>query len=215
MLQPNPIQGHTTVVDIDQLLHGVASRIKWSSPSIRASQTTLTSRNRGDLESIYRHFSATEAKWFTRLLLKNYEPLILDQNLIYRLCDPVLPYVLKVQDDFGSAVALVQQSRTRLLPNAACSKSRTQQVLATVKPRLGVKVGRQFWYKGRSIKHCLDMGSGRMSVQEKVDGEYCQIHVDPSKEGSHRIQIFSKSGKDSTEDRKALIRCASSSPVIL
>ncbi|KAM0278556.1 hypothetical protein ACHAQH_005124 [Verticillium albo-atrum] len=33
-----------------------------------------------------------------------------------------------------------------------------------------------------------------------MDGEYCQIHIDLSK-GSRNIQIFSKSGKDSTQDR--------------
>lgn len=75
--------------------------------------------------------------------------------------------------------------------------------MGTAKPQLGIKIGRQPWIKGRSIKHCLDMGHGRMSVEEKIDGEYCQIHIDPNK-GDRCIQIFSKSGKDSTEDRVAL-----------
>ena len=72
-----------------------------------------------------------------------------------------------------------------------------------LKPTLGVKIGRQPWFKGRSIKHCLDMSHGRMSCEEKIDGEYCQIHIDLSK-GRNCIQIFSKSGKDSTDDRIAL-----------
>jgi DNA ligase-4 len=39
-----------------------------------------------------------------------------------------------------------------------------------------------------------------MSVERKYDGEYCQIYIDRNKpEGC--IQIFSKSGKDSTNDR--------------
>ncbi|KOS19671.1 DNA ligase 4 [Escovopsis weberi] len=36
-----------------------------------------------------------------------------------------------------------------------------------------------------------------------MDGEYCQIHIDISK-GKEGFQIFSKGGKDSTEDRRAL-----------
>ena len=76
--------------------------------------------------------------------------------------------------------------------------------LSAVKPKLSVKVGRQQWHKARSIKHCLQMCKGLMSVEAKVDGEYCQIHVDVSK-GRRGIQIFSKSGKDSTEDRDRLI----------
>jgi DNA ligase-4 len=47
------------------------------------------------------------------------------------------------------------------------------------------------------------MGKGFMSVENKIDGEYCQIHIDLSK-GSDCIQIFSKSGKDSTQDKKNL-----------
>ncbi|ERF69377.1 hypothetical protein EPUS_08649 [Endocarpon pusillum Z07020] len=39
-----------------------------------------------------------------------------------------------------------------------------------------------------------------MSVEQKYDGEYCQIHVCLIKSGP-KIQIFSKSGRDSTTDR--------------
>ncbi|KAF5249149.1 hypothetical protein FANTH_5525 [Fusarium anthophilum] len=177
---PSPSYDHknlTTVEEIDQLLHSLAAKIKWSSPSIRASQASLTPSNRTDLESLYRRLSATEAKWFTRLVLKNYQPLALDPHLIYRLCDPILPCVLKVQDDFATAITSLQAIRGRLLPNSG-RKTPREQIMGTVKPRLGVKIGRQPWVKGRSIKHCLDMGHGRMSVEEKIDGEYCQIHPD-------------------------------------
>jgi len=34
----------------------------------------------------------------------------------------------------------------------------------------------------------------------RCDAEYCQIHIDLSK-GSDWIKIFSKSGRDSTQDR--------------
>ncbi|QGI62041.1 uncharacterized protein FFB20_07540 [Fusarium fujikuroi] len=202
---PSPSYDHknpVTVEEIDQLLHSLAAKIKWSSPSIRASQASLSPSNRTDLESLYRRLSATEAKWFTRLVLKSYQPLALDPHLIYRLCDPILPCVLKIQDDFATAITSLQAIRGRLLPNSG-RKTPREQIMGTVKPQLGVKIGRQPWVKGRSIKHCLDMGHGRMSVEEKIDGEYCQIHVDPSK-GDKCIQIFSKSGKDSTEDRVAL-----------
>lgn len=178
--------------------------MKWSSPSIRAPQTSLTQGNRGDLEWLYRRLSSIEAKWFTRLVLKNYKPLILDSHLIYRLCDPILPCVLKIQDDFSTAINSVQEIRGRLLPNAS-RKTPREQILSSVKPQLGIKVGRQPWVKGRSIKNCLDMAHGRMSVEDKIDGEFCQIHIDLSK-GENCIQIFSKSGKDSTEDREALHR---------
>ncbi|KAJ4167978.1 hypothetical protein NW754_011793 [Fusarium falciforme] len=207
ILNATPSPGYSkdnlvTVEEIDEILHSLAARVKWSSPSIRTSQASLTQGNRGDLEWLYRRLSSVEAKWFTRLVLKNYQPLVLDPHLIYRLCDPILPCVLKIQDDFSTAINSVQAIRARLLPNAA-RKTPREQILSSVKPQLGIKVGRQPWVKGRSIKHCLNMGHGRMSVEDKIDGEFCQIHIDLSK-GENCIQIFSKSGKDSTEDREAL-----------
>ncbi|UPK93899.1 hypothetical protein LCI18_004834 [Fusarium solani-melongenae] len=207
ILNATPSPGYSkdnlvTVEEIDEILHSLAARVKWSSPSIRTSQASLTQGNRGDLEWLYRRLSSVEAKWFTRLVLKNYQPLVLDPHLIYRLCDPILPCVLKIQDDFSTAINSVQAIRGRLLPNAV-RKTPREQILSSVKPQLGIKVGRQPWVKGRSIKHCFDMSHGRMSVEDKIDGEFCQIHIDLSK-GENCIQIFSKSGKDSTEDREAL-----------
>lgn len=188
---------------VDELLHGLAARIKWSSPAIRASQTPLTQRDRGDLERIYSRVTATEAKWLTRLVLKNYAPLIFDENLVLRLCDPLLPSVLKIREDFTAAVGVAQSMRSTLLPNTGRRQSAQTKLLAKVRPQAGTKVGRQHWVQARSIKHCLDQGRGRMSVEDKIDGEYCQVHIDLSK-GSRCIQIFSKSGKDSTEDRQGL-----------
>ncbi|KND93668.1 DNA ligase 4 [Tolypocladium ophioglossoides CBS 100239] len=203
---PNPAYSdkhRATVEEVDGILHGLASEIKWSSPAIRSSQATLTQRNRGDLEGVYRRLRAREAKWFTRLVLKDYQPLIFDSNLVYRCCNPVLPSILKIQDDFAAAVKTIQDAKGKMLPNSVPAAPISGTVLASVKPQLGVKVGRQNWFKARSMKHCVDIGHGRMSVENKIDGEYCQIHVDAAS-NPPRIQIFSKSGKDSTEDKRGL-----------
>lgn len=42
-----------------------------------------------------------------------------------------------------------------------------------------------------------------MSIEKKYDGEYCQIHIDLANQ-QNPIQIFSKSGKDSTQDRSGI-----------
>jgi DNA ligase-4 len=149
---------------------------------------------------MYRRLNPSDAKWFTRLVLKTYEPLIFESQFILKLCHPLLPAILKIREDFSAAISLLQSYRTRGLPSNDENSLSRCNLLAKVKPRLGVKVGRQNWFKARSIKHCFDLGSGRMSVEQKVDGEYCQVHIDLSK-ASRRIQVFSKSGKDSTEDR--------------
>lgn len=193
------------VEEIDETLHGYASNMRWSSPSVR-SQTSVSRRNQRDLELLYQRCTPQEGKWFTRLVLKKYEPLCFDSFQIYRLCDPVLPSVLSIREDFDSAINALQSTRSSLLPNASRGGSRREQILGMIKPQLGIKVGRQHWMKARSIGHCLSLGHGRMSVEEKIDGEYCQVHVDFSKGGSGSVQIFSKSGKDSTEDKTALHR---------
>jgi DNA ligase-4 len=114
-----------------------------------------------------------------------------------------LPLILKVQEDFATAIQTLQTAKGKLLPNSLKSSPSRNRILDGLKPKLGVKVGRQDWFKGRSIKHCLDMGRGRMSIEQKLDGEYCQIHIDVTG-AKPRVQIFSKSGKDSTEDRQKL-----------
>ena len=192
-----------TVEHIDAVLHSMASRIRWSAPKIREAKTSMTYETRAELEALYLRFSPIEAKWFTRLVLKNYEPLIFHADTIYGLCDKALPSALKVLDDFVAAIEAVQYAKTRLLPTSSRANTDRRNILALVKPQCGIKIGRQSWLKARSIKHCLDMGHGKMSVERKVDGEYCQIHVDLSRRPSP-VQIFSKSGKDSTEDRSKL-----------
>ncbi|KAK4453091.1 hypothetical protein QBC34DRAFT_216504 [Podospora aff. communis PSN243] len=198
---PNPVsvtQRDVTVEDIDELLHDIASGCRFSSPEVRGTYSGLRLTEReADLGDVYKRLSARDAKWLTRLVLKNFAPVVFDPQLIYRNYHPFLPAIIKVQDDLavaGRILANVQRNRT------VTGKADLAEFL---KPALGVKIGRQPWIKGRSIKHCLDMSHGRMSCEEKMDGEYCQIHIDLSK-GRNCIQIFSKSGKDSTMDRIAL-----------
>lgn len=185
--------------EIDALLHGLASAVRWSSPAIRAARAT---RSTAGLQDMYRRLDAREAKWLTRLVLKNYSPMILDSLLVYDRCHSILPSILLVQDDFTTAINTLQAARRLASPGAPRPPS-PRAMMALVNPKLGVKVGRQDWLKARSIKHCVSYCSGRMSVEEKIDGEYCQIHVDATA-CPPRIQIFSKSGKDSTEDRQGI-----------
>lgn len=194
---PNGVEQDLTVEEIDDTLHQLAAGVAFSSPAVRASRgrstaDTLTPFGGHPLDGILRRLSPRDAKWFCRLVLKNFLPVIVPESLVYRRCDPLLPSFLKVRDDFAVAIALLDNSQKSL--------SRAN-VLDVIKPQMGVKVGRQSWQKARSIKHCLQMGSGSMSCEKKMDGEYCQIHIDLSK-GYDSIQIFSKSGKDSTRDRE-------------
>ncbi|CAI4213784.1 unnamed protein product [Parascedosporium putredinis] len=156
---PNPNQALASVLEVDNLLRAAAAR----SEAVHAAVSL-------------------EAKWLTRLVLKDFRVIDVDESVIYRAYHGLLPRILRVRDNIPAAA--------NVLRDILREERRTG---------LGA-VGRPFWRKARSIKHCLDMGHGFMSVEKKIDGEYCQIHIDLSK-GRDCIQIFSKSGKDSTKDR--------------
>jgi DNA ligase-4 len=72
--------------------------------------------------------------------------------------------------------------------------------------QIGVMVARPAHEKARSIEHyCQLAGPRRMSVERKYDGEYCQIYINLTKIRDW-IKIFSKSGKNSTNDRIGFYR---------
>ncbi|RYP46824.1 hypothetical protein DL768_007029 [Monosporascus sp. mg162] len=195
---PNPVQDQELSVEkIDAVLAEIAAASRFSSPKIRASRQYHGEKyaNRV-LGSIYVRLSARDAKWLTRLILKNYQPVVLDEYTVFSSYHVLLPQLLKVRDDLTITTAFLRHVNQ--------SAGDYDRIVSVMKPKLGIKVGRQPWFKGRSVKNCLDMIRGRpVSVEQKIDGEYCQIHIDLSK-GHHCIQIFSKSGKDSTNDRAAL-----------
>ncbi|KAJ0114907.1 hypothetical protein J7T55_004649 [Diaporthe amygdali] len=201
---PNPRTPPVTVEEIDTILHALAANNLFSAPSVRSSGApsvgSSLAKQDGPLEALFRRLSAREAKWVTRLILKSFLPVVVPEWLVYACCHHLLPTTMKIHDNFVVATRLLEQQCGRV----TYGEMEPEDLPRLLKPQIGVKVGRQTWLKGRSIKHCLEMGRGLMSVENKLDGEYCQIHIDLSKGSNCRIQIFSKSGKDSTQDRKRL-----------
>ncbi|KAJ8126525.1 hypothetical protein O1611_g7111 [Lasiodiplodia mahajangana] len=190
---------HLTVEEIDETLSRIAATCRFSSPAVRALHQTSNERDPNMLlAKLYARLGSRDAKWFTRLVLKNYQPVVLNEYTVFRSFHPLLPQMMKIRDDLSIAIAYLRRID---------EQTDTPSTIANlVKPSLGTKVGRQPWFKGRSIKHCMDMAKGRDVIcEQKVDGEYCQIHVDLRK-SRDCIQIFSKSGKDSTADRISLHR---------
>ncbi|KAI0459960.1 hypothetical protein F5B21DRAFT_454809 [Xylaria acuta] len=188
---------HLAVEEIDETLGRIAAACRFSSPTVRALHRTSNVRDPNALlADIYTQLSSRDAKWLTRLVLKNYQPIVLNAYTVFRNYHPLLPQMMKIRDDFSIATAYVRHIDEKL--------DAPGTIANYLKPRLGTKVGRQPWFKGRSMDNCLDMARGRDVICErKIDGEYCQIHIDLRKPRDC-IQIFSKSGKDSTADRVGL-----------
>lgn len=189
----------------------IASRSRFSSPGIKAFHKTDAEKfkdPRGDLGVIFSRLQARESKWLTRLVLKTYAPVVLAADAVFRLYNHLLPSLLKVQNELPAALCLLASlGADSSIPTMGDHHYRQLDVLKNLKPLIGVKVGRPFFFQGRGIKHCIDMAQNRrMSVEKKYDGEYFQLHVDMSKAGRNRIKIFSKNGRDSTKDRIAVHR---------
>jgi DNA ligase 4 len=193
-----------TVEEVDHALQQLASRCRFSGPEVRVQASPIDAHE--ILDKIFSRLKSDEAKWLTRLILKDFSPVILDASLVLRSIHFLLPGLLRFQDNFAAAIRLLRGPLRRYdaNPDAESQRIFKQAAAKVLSPEIGVKVGRPPFFKARSFDHCMKMAaSNRWTIERKYDGEYCEIHVDLSK-GSDCIQIFSKSGKDSTEDRKAV-----------
>ena len=198
------------VQEVDDALATIASRCRFSGPKARLPFLGNDAEVPEILGRIYQRLQSREAKWFTRLILKDYSCIGLDkyQYLIYSCIDPRLRIAMQMYDEFQPAIAALKALPASRLSHSG-QEGRIQQCLydgRLLSPQIGVKVGSPRWAKAKGgVMHAVSMIDDRtMSVERKYDGEYCQIHVDLSK-GQDCIQIFSKSGKDSTEDRKGVV----------
>lgn len=205
----NTFLHHATVEEIDRTLNKLASRCKFSGPNVRVSSDTALDRLPDDvLRPLLSRLAARELKWFIRLILKRFHPVELDERLVLRSMHPLLHRLLQFQSTFSAALKILDNP---LLANLRSSDERgfSDEVLREItnvylKPQVGVKIGRPDFHKARSIKHCLQItGKHRWALEPKYDGEYCQLHIDLTK-GKNCIQMFSKSGKDSTQDRRGM-----------
>lgn len=192
---------------VEDALATVAARCRFSAPKARARGMDNDTVYNNALEHIYQRLQSREAKWFTRMILKEYSCVELPENLIYNCIDPRLRVAMQMYHDFESAIGELKNLPASQM-NDPDHGGFTQQCMNDVHllpPKVGIKVGPPKWIKAKGgVKHAVSIIDRRtMSVERKYDGEYCQIHIDLAK-GEDCIQIFSKSGKDSTEDRRGV-----------
>ncbi|KFY64451.1 hypothetical protein V496_03260 [Pseudogymnoascus sp. VKM F-4515 (FW-2607)] len=103
-----PRASGVTIEEIEQVLAATASQTLLSSPHAR--QLTLDGTSSAPAESLgrlYQRLPARESKWFTRLILKSYSPVIVPDQLVYMLYHPFLPDLLEVEPDFSAALFLL------------------------------------------------------------------------------------------------------------
>lgn len=202
--EPLPRGDVLTVEEVDRGLHDIASQVRFSSPAVQKHVSADLPQQ--ILTHILLRIHSRDKKWFIRLFLKDYGRVVLDEQLVLGEFHFLLPPLLKFQNDFTAAMMLLREplARYHAKPDPLSQKLMLEQAALHLKPKVDVKIGRPTWYKARSMQNCLQMvGDATWVIERKYDGEFCEIHVDLTKED--RIQIFSKNGKDATRDRKDLL----------
>lgn len=199
--------GAVMVEEVDAALLQLAANSPFSGPGIRAQKNGQDACD--VLRPIFRWMKSHEAKWLVRLLLKDFRVIQIPERVVMESFHFLLPDLLTVINDFGGVVEFLGRDGIRdwpLNPPPAEAKRLKHEASRMFQPQLGTLVPRKAYDKARSIKHAMNLAKSRtLSVERKYDGEYCQVHIQRSHDRD-TIQIFSKSGKDSTMDREGLHR---------
>ncbi|KAF1813618.1 hypothetical protein P152DRAFT_413875 [Eremomyces bilateralis CBS 781.70] len=209
-VQLNGNAGDVTVEEVDRCMQQLAGRSRFSNPDVRRSAR----QDLGGvpivelLRPLYWRLRSREAKWLTRLILKNFSPVVFNPPLVLSCYHFLLPSLLKFQNDFAAAVKLLKGQFSPLPSSTDVDSAAGFRYMASenLQPQINVKVGRPTHHKAWSLNNCLKLcGRRKWIVERKYDGEFAEIHIDltanPDPVGTDCIRIFSKSGKDSTRDR--------------
>ena len=107
---PRPRSGNeVTVEEVDIALAQIAGKYRFSSPAVQhhAREMNLPASDLdGILTPILHRMSARDMKWLTRMILKDYTPVVLPEGLVLRCFHFLLPDLLKFQVSFDFAFDL-------------------------------------------------------------------------------------------------------------
>ena len=194
-----------TVEEVDEFLDKIASGYPGSGEKVKSKYQGVDVNT--ELRDVYNlRVSPNEGKWLTRLILKDMSPLWFREWDLLGKFHESLPSMLKIYDDLEHAVPFLRDPAFAPTSELRIKEDRVK-VFSSILPQIGTKVGTPFFFKGLNLDYIVDVAQKRrMALEQKFDGEYCQIHVSVNGKRS-KIQIFSKSGRDSTSDR-ALVHSA-------
>lgn len=199
------------VEQVDSMLQSLAGHSNFSDPSIPRLPPSSSATRDSLISNVFCRASPQGGKWLVRLILKDFRPVRYDEAIILKTFHFLMPDLLRFQRDFTAAVTLLKNDLQRY-PEKPDWRSealhrKTIADAGTMRPLVGTKISRSNFHKGRGIDSCMKMmGSRTWVLERKYDGEYCEIHIDLTKSTNpvDCIKIFSKSCKDSTQDRQGI-----------
>ncbi|KAK9236484.1 ATP dependent DNA ligase domain-containing protein [Lipomyces kononenkoae] len=199
-----------TVLEVDRLCMALASRCMFSGPNIytasryRDGESVPVSEL---LRPILGRLQSYEIKWLIRMIEKDMRPAILPVRMCLQALHFALPSLMTFHSDMAVAVkVLFKEPYDAFLPLPAPNMEKLPQyingVLSWLKPTVGVPVRIPSCYKARKFSDVQRECNFDISfVETKYDGERMQIHLSLN---PPFIKIFSKSGRESTNDRTGI-----------
>ncbi|GAA5989589.1 hypothetical protein JCM10908_000545 [Rhodotorula pacifica] len=210
--------GEITFGHVDRLLDELAAASPWSSREVRDLRLGTGSAQRTQdaiLLDLLRNLAPSEVSVMIQIILRDLWPLLypppspnptaslLNYNsAAYKVIavEDVLQLWAPGARGLYRAVADLDWVAWRL-----DNHLRTRDSLPPAMPRIGLPVKVPKSQRPGTCKAATKHLRGLVAVETKYDGERVQLHVDLSLPADRQIKIFSKSGRDSTLDRKRLI----------
>ncbi|RPA85081.1 hypothetical protein BJ508DRAFT_412221 [Ascobolus immersus RN42] len=196
-----------TVEEVDRALDNMGSRSKFSNGRVRGKNFDEEELD-AVVGGILRRLSSEQAKWFVRIVLKEDKVVDLPVSFTLKQYHFLLPHIYSVQHDLQFAFETLKTPVLRYLPSHPDPieyGKLLEDAAKQIKPKVGVQIQLPEFIKARGLKDAVRrMGSKKVYMERKYDGEYCQVHIDLQSKINEGITIFSKSGRDSTEDRRKL-----------
>src|SRR6202000_1043871 len=120
----------------------IAARCCFSGPSVYRQHTAVDVEEA--LAPIYRRLSSRDAKWLTRMILKDYSPVALPQQYTLKRFHFLLPLLLQFQASLtGALYILVPNPMNHFPPQPDPTLAVTLSSLALqhLRPQIGFKIG--------------------------------------------------------------------------
>ncbi|KIL69500.1 hypothetical protein M378DRAFT_69647 [Amanita muscaria Koide BX008] len=214
-VRSSEVQGNKmlSITDIDDLLDELASTCEYSHASLRLRYPSPRSRPI-ILRHLYSALTPADASFVTQIILKDLRP------LIYPLPTRHATSALRNYNASSHKPLRIEDAMRVWDPSNCLLKS--YRLTSTIgdlnefyeegvdagqgRPRIGAFIEIPKSRKGRG---CLDAlsylrRSNRVWAETKYDGERAQIHVEILSDVEENVTIFSKSKRDSTQDRKVI-----------
>jgi DNA ligase 4 len=233
---PDSTASPLSIAEVDKLLDELAATCAFSGATIRNRNDSACQRSKFHiLCSLFRSMTPLDASFLTQIILKDLCPLLYPASYRHYTAALTEfnsnSVIMLSKEDAMTAWDpsgwMLEMYRVRASLDEASNEFENSPRDSLIIPRVGIpiEVENDLFVllltnshstinqipkssKGQGCAHALSSysNSSKVWAETKYDGERAQIHVEVSDDGSSRITIFSKSKRDSTEDRYAIHR---------